>query len=208
MLFLNAVIYTTPGMFILGVFSIVEHKEHIIDHIKLMTVCVICSWIFGGVYLSKYMNGRMGGLSAENVVMLMFIGSSMASVMMDILWQEIYEIVWVICIGAGAVVMIAANHLSIDAIISLLILFFVQEAIMSRAYGKADCHAFCCSGLYFAIHGLTMEYWVLQIFVAFAMLVVSQLSAGNINRKLKLRHPVPMIPYITAGMFVVMACSK
>jgi len=203
-----AVMLTTPGMLILGAFSIVEHKESIGEHIKLIFICLISSWIYGMVYLSKHTQADSRVISIENVATLIFIGCSMAAVMMDILWQEIYDLVWIICILGGMVVLIVTERLTIDLLISLSIVFFMQEVIMKNSYGKADCHAFCCCGIFLAIQSMGLEYFAVQMILTFVLLAISQIGMKNIDRRLKLRQPVPMIPYITAGMFVVLVCSR
>jgi len=203
-----AVMLTTPGMLILGAFSIVEHKESIGNHIKLICICLISGWIYGMVYLSKHTQADSCVISIENAATLIFIGCSMAAVMMDILWQEVYDLVWIICILGGMIVLIVIKRMTIDLLISLCIIFFMQEVIMRNSYGKADCHAFCCYGIFLAIRGMGLEYFAAQMTLTFILLVISQMCMRNIDRRLKLRQPVPMIPYITAAMFVVLACSR
>lgn len=129
------------------------------------------------------------------------------AVWMDIRWQEVYDFIWLIMLAAGGIMYFSGNSrmsFSLTVVISLSIYFLFQEIVMTHFYGKADCHAFCACSLVYASFGCELEYYALHMAVSWIMLSVVQLIRKNVTRCGKLRKPVPMIPYITAGFFLVL----
>ena len=81
----------------------------------------------------------------------------------------------------------------------------VQEFIMCRAYGRADSHAFSCCAFFLCLVGAGLEGHVLHMTLSLCLLTFVQILRGNIGRDLKLKKPVPFIPYIAASfLFTVM----
>lgn len=204
-LLLSAVV-TAPGMIVPGVFSIIEHKEKITEHLKILLLCYTCGCISGMIYLQYslvYPGSICWGLTFCDIAALIFIGLLSSAVMMDCLWQEVYDFVWIVAAVCGGISLLFNGQLSSDELLSLGGYFFIQEAIMKYAYGKADCHAFCCCGLYMTVMGLASEYYVLHMMVSWCLLIVSQAFDRNIDCRLRLKKPVAMIPYIVSGLFTV-----
>ena len=75
----------------------------------------------------------------------------------------------------------------------------VQELIMCRAYGRADSHAFSCCAVFMCLSGSGLEGHILHMSLSLALLTFVQLLRGNIGRNLKLKHPVPFVPYIAVS---------
>ena len=187
------ILISTSGMIFLGVFSILEHKEKILPNIRILICCGILNFVFGiGCYkfVSRYS-------------VLIFTGTLISAVMMDILWQEIYEFVWIISIVCSSVSLFTSGVLTIEIVLSLAMFFAVQEVVMKYVYGKADCHAFCSCALIMALKGMALEFYAVHMFISWAILVISQLITGNIDGRLKLKKPVPMIPFIAVGFFAL-----
>ena len=75
----------------------------------------------------------------------------------------------------------------------------IQELVMSRSYGRADCHGFCICALALAALGMGLREDTGMMLVSFLLLVTVQILKRNIRRDLKLRIPVAFVPYIAAG---------
>ena len=82
-------------------------------------------------------------------------------------------------------------------LLEALLIIFIQERVMSRYYGRADSHAFSCCALYQAVTGCCLEAHIMHMAVSLVLLTAIQAAFGNIEHGLRLKRPVPFIPYIT-----------
>lgn len=220
---LLAILLSSFGIILPGLFAINEHRteyEKKSDDKHIYWILICCSVIAISMSIIRcilaenrlykealYTNVGYEGIWHENVWYIaacsLFYGLLMSSVMMDIAWKEIYEFVWAIGLVIVESIFLVCGCINLAIIISLGIYFVIQEVLMSRTYGKADCHAFCCCALVLAMQGMEMEYYVLHMAITLGILFAVQLLAGNVNLDMRLRKPVAMIPYIAAGFFVI-----
>ena len=84
----------------------------------------------------------------------------------------------------------------------------VQEKIMSRYYGRADSHAFSCCELFFFFLGYPMAGAVCHMSLSLAMLSFVQFIRRNIRKDLKLKKPVPFVPYISLSFVLSVIMIK
>ncbi len=138
----------------------------------------------------------------DMIVLILFQSALFAAAVMDIFWQQVYDFLWLLTIPVLAGFTFAKGGYSAEALFSLALYFGVQEFIMKRAYGKADCHALCCSALFFAYFGLELKAFVFHLAATFILLVTMQAFNKNISHELKLKKPVAMIPYILVGQWI------
>ncbi|MCR4617226.1 MAG: hypothetical protein K5669_03435 [Lachnospiraceae bacterium] len=143
---------------------------------------------------------------SEILLIILFNALMLGAAITDLIYKEVYDLFWLFQIG---IIMTSAfiNKAEVDAgiVTSLLIYFIIQEFVMDKAYGKADCHAFCCSALFFSYFGLELETYVLHISIVFVLIVIKAVMDGNISATLNLKKPIPMIPYILVGSWAVFA---
>lgn len=192
-------------MVLSGVIAFYEHNDKLVSHKGLFTICYTCGCISGVWFLEYCVSYEDTYYRLMIIVTLTFIGLLASAVMMDLLWQEIYEFVWVVSAMGGGICLAACRNVTVGIVISLALYFLMQETIMRYVYGIADCHAFCCCALFMAVNGLALEYYVLHMAISWLMLTVSQLICKNVDYKLKLKKPVAMIPHIASGLIVVTA---
>jgi len=121
----------------------------------------------------------------------------------DIRTKSVTNAVWWI-FSAGLLMLLFQEGADAVDITECIIAVVIQELIMSRVYGRADSHAFSCCAVYLILTGAGLEGHILHMSLALAMLVVVQILRGNIACGLKLKEPVPFIPYI-AVTFIISA---
>lgn len=136
------------------------------------------------------------------IILIMFEAALFAAAVMDIYWQQVYDFLWLMTIPVLAGFTFAKGGYSAETIFSLALYFVVQELVMKKVYGKADCHALCCCALFFAYFGLELKAFVFHLAATFILLVTMQALNKNISHELKLKKPVAMIPYILVGQWV------
>lgn len=85
------------------------------------------------------------------------------------------------------------------------ILFLIlQFSLFASQYGKADCYCFSsCGFLLFLKGGGIFEDLIMMVLALFLLFLV-QLKRKNIALKGALLKPVPFVPYIAAGFFIVL----
>lgn len=130
-------------------------------------------------------------------------GLFIAAVVSDIIWQEIYDFIWIIGLAINGTVLLFCGNISVEILVSLVIFWGTQEILMRRFYGTADCHAFCFCALLLAIRGRQLEYYVGVMLASWIILVIVQAAKKNIDSRGKLRAMIPMLPYIGLGFEMV-----
>ena len=211
---------TVPGVIFPGIFAIRDHKEEIkwgqndriqtqrirIDrmssekagrkYILFLVLCEVSATLQGWeCYMIK------GSL---DIFYAVFVSMMMSAVFMDLLWKEIYDFVWVIALAAETAALFFGGGPDKMGLASMAIYFVIQEAAMAKVYGRADSHAFCCSAVAITASGGGIEYYTLHMSVTWVLLAAVQTLRGNITKKLKLRQPVAMVPYISFSLSIVM----
>lgn len=140
----------------------------------------------------------------RNVLMGCFAGSLLTAAVMDLWEQMVYRFVWWI---AGVIVIFTwivafYEERAGEGLLMQLILYIVlQQVVFAYFYGRADCHAFsvCAAGM--AVQGMDFSDFVIHMAMTFIGLTVVQLALGNVTRKGRLRHPVPLVPYIATAFW-------
>ena len=122
----------------------------------------------------------------------------------DIRTKSVTNAVWWIFSAGLLMMFFCEKDTGPAAIAECITVIVIQELIMSRAYGRADSHAFSCCAVYLILTGAGLEGHILHMSLALAMLVVVQILRRNIACGLKLKEPVPFIPYI-AVTFIISA---
>ena len=84
-------------------------------------------------------------------------------------------------------------------IIELAIFIILQLFVFSRTFGFSDALAFSVFGLSCFALGLGWETMMTGMILSYFILIIVQLFKRNINRKMRLKKPVPFIPYIFAS---------
>ncbi len=141
------------------------------------------------------------------IICIAIFGTSLFyAVLSDLRTQLVRDIAWWAALAAclGMIALRVAGHglLAIDWTGTGLFLL-VQEGIMGRCYGRADCHGFCVSALCLAGFGLGLREDVLMMAIAFVLLTAVQALKRNIGRDRKLKRPVAFLPYLAAGLLGV-----
>ena len=123
----------------------------------------------------------------------------------DIRTKSVTNAVWWI-FSAGLLMMFFCEKDKGPAgIAECIAVIVIQELIMSRAYGRADSHAFSCCAVYMIISGSGLEGHILHMSLALAILTSVQIVRRNVGRDLKLKNPVPFIPYIAVSFALTLA---
>ncbi len=92
--------------------------------------------------------------------------------------------------------------------VELFIYIVLQEIVFSRLYGRADCHAFCISAIYLYRGGMRFEGFIMHLFVSYILLLIGMIFTHNVGRGGKLKKEVPFLPYIYAGLLVIITSQK
>ena len=139
------------------------------------------------------------------ICILILMAALGAAILSDLRDCTVCDLCWwaglAACGGLLGVRIAAHGLLSVDWVGTGLFLL-VQQLIMSRAYGRADCHAYSICALGLAGLGLELRDFTAMMLVSFLLLVGIQFLRNNITTTGKLRTPVAFVPYIGAGFAV------
>lgn len=141
----------------------------------------------------------------SEIVGALFMGVLVAAAFMDIVWQEVYDFLWILGIVLAGIQYALSENPGLAPFAGMVFFIFVQEVIMAKAYGKADCHCYSCCAFMLVACGYGFEDIVVMMGMSFAFLVSVQLRRRNIGSRGKLKEAVPMIPYILASYTVLTA---
>ncbi len=114
----------------------------------------------------------------------------------DIKTKSVSNYVWWIYCAGLLMLPFCYGKITLSDMAGSLLVIFIQEHIMCRAYGRADSHAFSCCAVYYAFTGAGIEGHILHMSLSLMMLTAVQALRRNIGKGLKLKAPVPFIPYI------------
>lgn len=109
---------------------------------------------------------------------------------------------WWVAGSAGTGLLLLLRGMSPEALTGLFLYGILQFVFFSRAYGKADCHAFFCCAIVLAAHGGEWKDYLWHGLFTFLLLGIRQLRKGNVNASGNLKKPVALIPYVTAAFFL------
>lgn len=130
-------------------------------------------------------------------------GLLLTAALMDLFSNEVYDFIWMIFVPLCTVLLFVSGNATVTVLISLFIYFIIQEILMARVYGRADCHALWCCALLFSAFGSDLEAYTMHMGVTFFLMCIIQYFKGNIGPGLKLKKKIAMIPYILVGFWLV-----
>ena len=161
---------------------------------------VFAACILGDV-LSSLISGQGEFLTRLSLSLL--IGCLLLACITDIAICQVYNFVWWIS-GAAVAVLFTGRRLEASAVWEIMLFVVVQLALFARMYGKADCYAFCVCAIAEAGLGFGPAGFLMHMLVSFLLLAAVQALRGNIGSGGRLKRPVPFLPYITAGFYLML----
>lgn len=165
--------------------------------------------VFGaGVWGSALLRWIFGqGETLDRFSLSLIIGGLLLACVTDVAICQVYNFVWWFS-GAAAVALLVENWPESERVWELLIFCLIQMLLFGRMYGRADCYAFCVCAAAETGMGLGMAGFLLHMLTAFLMLAAVQAVKRNIGTGGRLKKPVPFLPYITAGFYLLLLFEK
>ena len=152
---------------------------------------VLCSLILGqGKFLTR-------------LSLSLFIGCLLLACITDIAICQVYNFVWWIS-GAAAIALLIGRKPEASAVWEVLLFGVIQMTLFARMYGKADCYAFFVCAIAEAGLGFGQTGFLMHMLVSFLLLAAAQALRRNIGSGGRLKEPVPFLPYITAGFYIML----
>ena len=174
--------------------------DHRIEPGKSVRVAVFMACILGDV-LSGLILGQGEFLTRLSLSLLM--GCLLLACITDIATCQVYNFVWWIS-GAAATALLVGRRPEASAVWEVLLFGVIQMTLFARMYGKADCYAFCTCAVAEAGLGFGPAGFLMHMLVSFLMLAAVQAARRNIGPGGRLKKPVPFLPYITAGFYLML----
>ena len=140
--------------------------------------------------------------------MLIVLSSALALVSLalasyeDIRTKSVTNAVWWIFSAGLLMMLFERRDVWVSYVPESILAVGIQELIMCRVYGRADSHAFSCCAVFLCLTGPGLEGHIMHMSLALVMLSAVQFLRGNIARGLKLKRPVPFIPYIALSFII------
>lgn len=118
---------------------------------------------------------------------------------------QVYNVTWWVA-GAAAVILLLQekSRLEINFLLELGFFVLLQLLLFPKMYGRADCYAFSVCAVAEAAAGLSLTGYLLHMLLSFILLAFVQALCHNIDRRGKLRRPVPFLPYITLAFWALL----
>lgn len=158
---------------------------------QMAILAVVC----GG---NAWIIGRSEGII--RMAICTFAGCLLTACVMDLSEHMVYRYVWVAA-GISAVILCVMGNRA-AGLFGYVVFVLIQQTVFARMYGRADCHAFCvCAAVLMAFGGSFSDY-VTHMMLSFTILTIVQLGRKNVLPSGRLKIPVPMLPYITAGFWL------
>ena len=126
----------------------------------------------------------------------------LAAAIMDLVTSQVYDLFWTAGIFLSAMVFVKYPDILPENVVCLIIYTAVQEFIMGKVYGRADCHALCSCAMFLICSGQSVEVCIFHFGVSFVLLTVIQSVKHNIDIRGRLKKKVPMVPYIAVGFWI------
>ena len=179
-------------------------REHGIDLSKRVLV-MIClgSWIAARICFLVAGEESLGVQIGWLILQVCFLSSSLT----DHMTCQVYDVFqYVGVFVAASLLAVSACNISIG--ISIVIFALLQYLVFMKLYGKADGMSFQVAALALASRGYEMDMYFLHMIAAYLLLSVVQGIRGNIGVRGKLKEPVPFLPYITIGFWLILLLGK
>lgn len=166
----------------------IDNEKNIQDNLKIAVIAGV-----SGAFIA-----RQEGF-AQQIVICVANAVLLFAAYTDNKKQEIYRITWALPMG---IALMGMPHTK-EAMLGLVFFATLQLLLFSRFYGKADSFAFClCAGALSTVNGKPLDY-LIQMLIALVLLLFINLWKHNVDRKLKLKKPVPFIPYIYTSWIII-----
>ncbi len=156
-----------------------------------------------------YEEGRkIGGKDfAQYVLIMIFTAALGHAAVMDGRYQRVRRGIW-LWAGAAAVLLFAIRMKEREeelcsAFLEIVVFISLQFLFFSKMYGRADCFAFSCSGIFLGAFGGGIRECLLHMLLSIGILGAVQLCRGNVNRHGNLREPKAFIPYIFVALLLI-----
>lgn len=161
---------------------------------------VIALWILSA--LSACQSAEAQQLQTLGAVCV-FGGCMLAACVMDLKEQAVYRYIWPAA-GLPVAFLLWTNRADLlwDRSREFAVFAALQQLLFGRMYGRADCHAFCACAAVMLAWGQGFESYVIHMAIVFGLLTCVQLCRGNVTVRGRLKTPVPLLPYITAGFWL------
>lgn len=128
-----------------------------------------------------------------------------AAALTDLIFREVYDLIWIVGILISYVIYATNPDVMPENVLCLVFYIAVQEFLMGKVYGRADCHAFCTCGFFLICAGQSVEVCIFHFGISFILLTVIQFMGKNIGSRGRLKKKVAMIPYIAVGFWITSA---
>ena len=165
--------------------------------------------VLGASVLGSVLNGWLLGQGAlfARLSLSLFIGCLLLACVTDMAICQVYNFVWLVS-GAAVVMLLADRKREIAIVWEILLFCVIQMVLFARMYGKADCYAFCACAAAEAGLGAGMRGFLIHMLVSFLLLAAVQVMRKNIGSRGRLKKPVPFLPYIAAGFYIMLVFMK
>lgn len=176
-------------------------------------------YILGSAFCESVIIRRLTeGKEGYAVFTLSVVGGSLllASVT-DLLICQVYHFIWWPGLAAallsagykwGETVRPGEADQTGSLFLPLLLFCFLQLTLFRRAYGRADCYAFCVCAVTQAAAGYGMTAYLTHMFLAYALLIPVQTVRRNIDARGRLKKPAPFLPYIMAAFWLTLILQQ
>lgn len=148
------------------------------------------------------------GQLLSRLLLSLFIGCLLLACVTDLALWQVYNFVWWIAGAAGGFLFLerlcTAPKANAYLASELIVFCVIQLIVFSKLYGRADCYAFCACAVMEAALGIGFKGFLVHMLYSFGLLAVKQAAGRNIGSDGNLRQPVPFLPYITAGLYLVL----
>lgn len=196
-----AVILGTVGA---GLFLIKKLDQEICFPKKVKTVIALTG-IVGNILIHlKLAPGQL----LSRLFLSLFIGCLLLACVTDLAICQVHNFVWWIAGTAGGLLLLERLRTAPEEnkylVSELLVFCVIQLVLFCRLYGRADCYAFCTCAVMEAALGIGLKGFLVHMLFSFGLLAVKQAVGRNIGSDGNLKRPVPFLPYITAGMYLVL----
>lgn len=85
----------------------------------------------------------------------------------------------------------------------ILCFILLQFLFFGKMYGRADCFAFSCCGIFLGALGGGIREYLLHMLLSIGILGTVQLIRGNVDKHGNLREPKAFIPYISVALLFI-----
>lgn len=123
----------------------------------------------------------------------------LAATIQDIQCCEVYDMLHILALPSGIIWLIGVEQ---EKIFSLLLFALLQFGIFMRMYGAGDGYTFLVCAVYECRFSAGILTYLLHMAAVFLLLAIVQCWKRNIARSGNLRRAVPLIPYITATVWL------